>query len=204
MKAYVRRTFLTVASVALVAGLATPVMAGSDSSGFPLPVPVTFAQAVRILLNVAKSQQRVAPSSGLNPANATYLIDGERVTLSGGLAEQPVAPGSATKAVTKLSNWVAQGDLNGDGQDDLVAVLTHDGGGSGTLYYLAAVQHDGTPVEGAFLGDRIAVQNLRIVDGRVIVDLLTRGAEEPMAATPSIQETRMFEVKDGALVQLDV
>lgn len=116
------------------------------------------------------------------------------------MAEQPMAPGSAAKAVTKLSDRQAAGDLNGDGLLDVAAVVVQGGGGSGTFYHLTVVGHDGTPVEAVFLGDRIAVQNVRIVAGKVAVDMLTRGAKDPMAVRPYIKETRLFEMKNGALV----
>lgn len=176
---------------------------GDGEGRFSPAHPVTYAQAVRTLIKVsAWTQEKTAKLAGLNPAEATYLINGQEITLASGMAKQQVTPGSAAKAVTKLSDRMAAGDLNGDGQIDVAAVLTHDGGGSGTFFYLAVVQHDGTPVAAAFLGDRIAVQNVRIVDGKVSVDLLTRGAEDPMAVRPYIKETRMFEVKGGALVPL--
>jgi hypothetical protein len=189
------------AAVALMQ--AEGLLVGDGEGRFSPTQPVTYAQVARTMVKVsAWTVAQTAKVAALNPAEATYLIDGRKVTLADGLAEQPVAPGSAAKTVTKLSDRLAAGDLNSDGQVDIAAVLTQDGGGSGTFYYLAVLQHDGTPVAAVFLGDRIAVQNVRIVDGKVTVALLTRGAAEPMAARPSIMETRTFAVKDGALVAL--
>lgn len=189
------------AAVALMQ--AEGLLVGDGQGHFFPSQQVTYAQAVRTLVKAsAWSQAQTAKLAGLNPAGATYLIDGQTITLEDGVAERASAPESATKIVTKLSNRMAAGDLTGDGQIDMAAVLTQ-GGGSGTFYYVAVVQHDGTPVAAAFLGDRVIVQNVRIVDGQVAVDLLTRGAEDAMTVRPYIKESRLFEVQDGALIPAD-
>src|SRR5882672_11178341 len=68
--------------------------------------------------------------------DATYIIDGTHVTLKDGISEVAVAPGSASKLVTKYFGNEAVGDLNGDGIDDIAFLLTQEGGGSGTFYYV--------------------------------------------------------------------
>lgn len=187
------------AAVALMR--AEGLLIGDGAGRFWPAQPVTYAQAARTIVKVsAWTRERTVKLAGLDPAAATYLLNGQKVKLSDGRAEHPAAPGSAAKAVTRLSDRLVVGDLTGDGKIDLAAVLTYDGGGSGTFFYLAAVQADGTPVAAVFLGDRIAVQNVRIVSGRVAVDLLTRAAGDPMVVRPHIKETRMFEVRDSALV----
>lgn len=176
-------------------------MIGDGEGRFSPSEPVSFAQAAKTLVRAsAWSQAKAAKLAGLDPANATYLIDGQTVTLAGGKAEEPAAPGSASHVITGLSDRLAAGDLTGDGKIDLAVVLTQETGGSGTFFYLGALANDGTPIKAAFLGDRIAVQNVRIVDGKIAVDLLTRDANAPMAARPQSKESRLYVVKDGALV----
>lgn|GEM_PF-4900236 len=187
------------AAVALMQ--AEGLLIGDDQGRFSPSQPVTFAQAARTLVKVsAWSQQRGAKIAGFRAADATYLINGQKVTLTNGTAQQPAAPGSASMAVTKLQDPQAVGDLNGDGRLDVAVVVTYSGGGTGTFYYLSVLQNDGTLTKAVMLGDRIALQNVRVVAGKVAVDLLTRGASDPMATAPYLKETRMFEMKDGALV----
>ncbi|HWI61314.1 MAG TPA: S-layer homology domain-containing protein [Symbiobacteriaceae bacterium] len=174
---------------------------GDGAGRFAPSQPVTWAQATRTFVKVsAWKQQRIARLTGWDAGEVSHLINGREVTLTGGTAEQPAAPGSAAKAVTKLSDRLAAGDLTGDGKLDVAAVLIYSGGGSGTFYYLSVVENDGTPVNAAFLGDRIAVQNVRIVGSQVAVDLLTRDANEAMAVRPHMKETRTFTVQNGKLV----
>src|SRR5574338_470368 len=66
---------------------------------------------------------------GKDPQNATYLIEGKPVTLVNGMAEQEIAPGSASKQVTKYFGNEVQIDLNADGLMDSAFLLTQDGGG---------------------------------------------------------------------------
>src|SRR5882724_474197 len=67
--------------------------------------------------------------------NATYMMDGNPVTLVNGVSEVPVAPGSASMLTVKYFGNEAKGDLNADGIPDLAFLITQTGGGSGTFYY---------------------------------------------------------------------
>lgn len=157
-----------------------------------------FILAIVLAISCQIGTQEKAPDA----ANATYTIDGRPITLSNGRAEQPAAPGSATKIVTRLADKQAVGDVNGDRRPDAALVLIHDPGGSGTFYYIAAVLNDGGPgkaTDAKLLGDRIVVEKISIVDGRIVVEYLTRRDGEPLAATPSIKVTKAFTVKDGKL-----
>jgi len=53
--------------------------------------------------------------TGKNPQNSTYLTDGQAITLVNGVAELEVAPGSASKQVTRYFGNAVDIDLNGDG-----------------------------------------------------------------------------------------
>jgi hypothetical protein len=60
---------------------------------------------------------------------------GKAVTLTNGIAEVGVAPGSAPRVTTPYFGNEAIGDLNGDGLPDTGFVLTQSSGGSGTFCY---------------------------------------------------------------------
>ena len=80
--------------------------------------------------------------------NATYTIEGQPVTLVDGYAEVPAAPGSASKTVTQYFGNEAVGDLNGDGVPDVAFLLTQNGGGSGTFYYVVAALKTAEDIKG--------------------------------------------------------
>ena len=94
-----------------------------------------------LLLSVACGPVGTAGSAGApastaaapDPANATFKIGVDSVTLANGRAERDAAPGSATKTVTTLSDRRASGDVDGDGRPDTIVVLIHQPGGTGTF-----------------------------------------------------------------------
>lgn len=137
----------------------------------------------------------------LDPTNATYVIQGHSVTLTNGRAEQEIAPGSASKLVTQV--WsTAMGDLNGDGKTDTAVILTQDGGGSGTFYYVAAAVDGVGGTNGVLLGDRIAPQNIQVLpSGDVLVNYAERKPDEPMTAQPSVGVSGYFHFEGGTLTE---
>jgi len=147
--------------------------------------------------------------------NATYIIQGQSVTLVNGRAESAIA-GSASKTITQYFGNVATGDLSGDGVPDVAFLLTQDGGGSGTFYYVVVAVNDNGPSTGAdtrtigsykgtnalFLGDRIAPQTTEIHDGQLVVNYAERNSGEPMTAQPSVGKSIYIhlDVKNMELV----
>lgn len=134
--------------------------------------------------------------------NAAYLIEGERVQLKDGIAESEVAPGSASKIVTRYFGNELKTDLNGDGREDVAFLLTQERGGSGTFFYAVAALNteDGYKgSDGYFLGDRIAPQSTVISPnprqkGVVVVNYADRKQGEPMTARPSVGKSAYLKL----------
>ena len=144
---------------------------------------------------------------GKDPQNATYLIEGEAVTLVNGTAEKAVAPGSASKQVTTYFGNAVELDLNADGLMDSAFLLTQDSGGSGTFFYTAAALKTAGGYLGTnaiLLGDRIAPQST-FVDpnnpSQFIVSYATRPADAPMSSQPTQGVSRTFKF-DKLLVEV--
>lgn len=141
--------------------------------------------------------------------NAEYPIEVAstgKAQLKDGVFEEAAAPGSATKTRISLGKAQAAGDLNGDGAEDAAVTLVADPGGSGTFTYLAAVINQNglaKPIASVFLGDRIVVKSLRIQSGEIVVTLLTREADEPMAAEPTVEVTQKFRLEGDQLVEAE-
>jgi len=134
--------------------------------------------------------------------DATYTIDGRSVTLANGKAASESAPGSASKVMTQYFGNQAVGDLNGDGVPDVAFILTQEGGGSGTFYYVVAALKSGDGYHGTnavLLGDRIAPQTTEIKNGELIVNYAERKAGEPMTAQPSMGVSKYLTVIGGTL-----
>jgi heat shock protein HslJ len=122
--------------------------------------------------------------------DAEYVIEGKRVKLEDGISEVESAPESASKTVTKYFGNEVRSDLNGDGREDVVFLLTQETGGSGVFYYVvAALNTEAGYVgsEGLFLGDRIAPQTTEGGNGKiVVVNYADRAPEESFAEQPSL------------------
>lgn len=140
-----------------------------------------------------------------DPFNTTYMIEGASVTLNLGSAESEVAPGSASKLVTKVFGEPVYGDLDGDGDDDAAIFLTQDGGGSGTFYYaVAAINEDGAykGTKAILLGDRIAPQTINIREGFLVANYADRKAGDEMTAQPSMGVSMYAALVNGDLVKI--
>jgi len=127
-----------------------------------------------------------------------------RVTLLDGVYQEPVMPGAATVTLVLLTEYVAFGDLNGDGVGDAVAVLETDPGGSGVFFELVGVvATDKGPrqIAAESLGDRTDIEGIAIDDGVVSIDLITHGPEDPMCC-PTARERRSYRLVGDSLIPL--
>ncbi len=140
-----------------------------------------------------------------DPLNAAYIINGQAVTLVNGLSQAPAAPGSASMVTTRIFGTPTLGDLDGDGVPDAAFLITQDGGGSGTFFYVAAALNENGLTVGTnafFVGDRIAPQNVLISNGTITVNYADRKPGEPMTVQPSIGISRYFTVQGNNLAEI--
>jgi hypothetical protein len=99
----------------------------------------------------------------------------------------------------------AVGDLDADGVPDAAVLLATNTGGSGTFHDLAVMlNREGRPANAAtaFLGDRVLVERLRILQGEIQLDLTMHGPADPMCC-PSVEATRRFHLVDGELLEIE-
>jgi heat shock protein HslJ len=122
--------------------------------------------------------------------DATYIIDGENIKLVNGKSEKEVAPGSASKILVNYFGNEVFADFDGDGRKDVAFLLTKQGGGSGTFYYLVVGlnKDDGYVGSSAvFIGDRISPQGTSIDEkGFIVINYADRNPGESFAVAPSL------------------
>jgi hypothetical protein len=119
--------------------------------------------------------------------SASFLIEGKIATIG--------------KELTYFGNDFVT-DLNNDGRNDIVFIVTAQPGGSGTFYYAVATLD--TPdgyrgSDGYFLGDRIAPQSTNLSPNPkhknvVVVNYADRAKNEPMTAQPSIAKSAYLKL----------
>ncbi|MFZ2886631.1 MAG: hypothetical protein WA021_02300 [Minisyncoccia bacterium] len=141
-----------------------------------------------------------------NYLDATFVIQDQVITLTDGEHVETSAPNEEVqwKTTTKYFGNLAKGDLNGDGITDLAFILTQNGGGTGTFFYVVvALQNNANRyigTNGILIGDRIAPQTTEIRDGRLVVNYADRNSDEPFSVQPHSGVTQNFHVENGVLI----
>lgn len=134
--------------------------------------------------NKPEDEQVVAPK---NYKEIEYMIEGKSLGLGGEL--------------DYFGNELFT-DLNDDGRDDVVFLVTHQPGGSGTFYYAVSALDTGNGYvgsDGYLLGDRIAPQNIQLSPNPkhmnvIVVNYADRLAGEPMTTQPSVGKSAYLKL----------
>ena len=144
--------------------------------------------------NSKNQPQGQAAAPGAEYRNAEYVIEGQRIKLANGLAKADTSEGSASRIVTSYFGNELKADLNDDGREDVVFLLTQQRGGSGTFFYAVAALNTEAGYlgsDGYLLGDRVAPQTTLMSPNPrhknvVVVNYAGRRPDEPMTAQPSV------------------
>ncbi len=134
--------------------------------------------------------------------DAEYMIDGVPVRLQDGISEVEAAPGSASKVETRYFGNELKTDLDGDGREDVVFLLTQNTGGTGTFFYVVGALNTDRGYlgsDGFLLGDRIAPQNINVSSNPrhmhvIVANYADRAADEPMTADPSMGKSAYLKL----------
>lgn len=122
--------------------------------------------------------------------NISYNIDGKDVLLVDGVSTITSETGSSTTTITSYFGNDISKDLNNDGKEDKVFLITQENGGSGVFFYVVAAinTQDGYVWSNAILlGDRIAPQTTESgPNDSIIVNYMVRANDESMSTQPSI------------------
>ena len=174
--------------------------------------------AVCIALGLAGCGER-APQERLKPPGPpptptleqvkTATISGvfdQAITLAGGKYEgQPIEPGAASVPTAAL--WEPTfhtADLDGVIGSEALAMLSSNAGGSGEFVYLAVFgMRDGALANVATVpvGDRVRLQNLWLERGKVIMDVIEAGPNDP-ACCPTQVSRKTFGFDSGTFKQI--
>ena len=185
---------------------------GSFSAELLTPADATQATPVSDLSTPVQTEApppaTTAPDFVQQIRNAQYqlgLPDSlQIVQLADGKFEQGTA-GSADFISVFVTDFVARGDLNGDDQSEVAALVSENYGGTGTFVFLVVYSEvDGNLVfqTSKLVDDRPQINLLLIEDKEIFLDAITHGFEDPMCC-PTLKTTRHFRFIDGQLDMID-
>ncbi len=140
--------------------------------------------------------------------NAQYQLGAtdalQVVQLTNGKFEQGT-PGGADSVSVSVTDFVAVGDLNADGTNDVAALVSENYGGSGVFVFLAVYTNENgtfTFQNSTMVDDRPQLQALSIENNEIFVDAVIHGPDEPMCC-PTLRTTRHYRFIDNQLDMTD-
>lgn len=147
------------------------------------------------------------PMEVLENATFSNILDQPVITLENGEWAGAPLEGGVARPYASLLDLAAAGDLNGDGNDETVALLVYSGGGTGQFLHVTVF----TPApEGgiaelgtAMIGDRNPVRDLAVENGVIILDIVTQGPNDG-ACCPTQKARLTLTLRNGALDTLSI
>jgi len=177
--------FLSLAAIALTVGVSAG--CGSQSSTKPAAPAVT-----------------AETPSATDVANATVLeIYEEVITLIDGEYEgEPFMEESSVRPMVHLiTELLPAGDLNGDGIDEVLALMVENSGGTGHFLHIvpySLIDGQMTQLGHALVGDRVKIRSVVIEDGNIVMRTVQAGPEDG-ACCPTEKNRRVFSLQDDGL-----
>jgi hypothetical protein len=152
------------------------------------------------------SESGVAPKLTLfqlkNAAYPTQKGPGGMVQLDDGSFVGTGTSGPGIDLKVSLRENPAFGDLDGDGVNDAAVILITDNG-LGSIFYelIPVLNRDGHPVPASpfLLGDRILVNDIGILAGRIFVTLVRQGPYDAVTA-PTLRVKEIYRLDGSQLV----
>lgn len=134
----------------------------------------------------AEISQETLPS---DYKNLSFFISGEKVTMVNGISRVPVIENSASMTTTQYFGNEVRADIDSDGDEDVVFLVTQNSGGSGVFFFAVAAIKENEGYRGShavLIGDRISPQTTEYRNGLVIVNYADRAPGEPFITPPHV------------------
>jgi hypothetical protein len=127
------------------------------------------------------------------------------VQLTDGKFEQGTS-GGADYVSVQLTDFAAAGDLDGDGSDEVAALVSENYGGTGVFVFLVIYSNvEGRPafLASTVVDDRPQLNALSIDGNEVFLDATIHGPDEPMCC-PTLRTTRHYRLVNNQLDMTDL
>ena len=109
-------------------------------------------------------------------------------------------PESAAVVLTQVIHKPVYVDLDGDNIKEAVSIVMQQTGGTGSFYYLVVAGDGDKIIESYFLGDRIKIVSVNVVDNVIIVEYFEREMGQPMASKPTVKVSKKLKLEGEKIV----
>jgi len=172
-----------------------------------VPVDLTQTAAGPVVKATPARATRI-PDEAAEIRNAEYQLSAtdqlQVVQLTDGTFERGTA-GSDDFLSVSITDFVAAGDLDADGTDEIAALVSENYGGTGVFVFLAVY----SKVNGAFtlqssslVDDRPQLNVLSIENNEIFLDAVIHGRDEAMCC-PTLRTMRHYRWVDNQLDRID-
>lgn len=170
--------------------LCTPT--STPSSDFSTPVPTSRPESATLSQFVLLNTTYRSPDWG-----EFQLTDGIYYRTP------PTSQESPESYTTRFQGPVLYGDLNADGLEDALVILSTQNGGSGHFIELAVVlDQNGSPynIGTIYLGDRVVVESGKVENGTIVLNMRVHGPDDGLCC-PSQFVTWNFVLNGDQLIK---
>jgi hypothetical protein len=113
--------------------------------------------------------------------------------------------GSADFMEIRVTDFIALGDINGDGVNEAAAIISENYGGTGVFVFMALyLEQEGQPVyrASAFIDDRPAIDAIGFEDNEISLVVTTHGTADPFCC-PTLRNERHYRLINNQLEMTD-
>ena len=162
----------------------------------PTPVPATATLEIPtpVVPTPLPDIPGISPEQVRNSEYQLGFLDQVRMVQLTDGQYQDGEPGSVDYLSVNVTDFIARGDLNGDGENEAVAIIAENYGGSGTFVFLAVYQYlndEAAFLTSIFLDDRPIINHLGVEDGEIFVDAIVHERDDPMCC-PTLAIIRSY------------
>lgn len=178
--------FLIGCAPASPAGTTAPAPAATSTPETPTPAPDYETQ-------IRNAQYQLGFPDSLR---VVQLTDGKYET---------GAPGGADYVSVTVMDFIARGDLNGDGADEVAAAVAENYGGTGVFVFVAVystVNGELAFQTSTFVDDRPAINALAVENGEISLDAITHATDDPFCC-PTLRNARHYRLINDQLQLAD-
>ena len=182
----------------------------------PVSVSGTFVPVESTLPPASASDTPAPPTDsppieGISPEqirNAQYQLSftdvPQTVQLTNGVYEVGTS-GSADYVNVRVSDFIALGDINGDGINEAAAIISENYGGTGVFTFLVLYSDQGGEplyVTSAFIDDRPLIESIQVENNEIFLNVTTHDADDPFCC-PTLRNNRHYQLINNQLQLTD-